>query len=107
MDINRSAKPKVPSIKNLAPIDKVGVLAFSCTTSNSRNQLWADFVEKLDVCSASTDFAEHLPVEAPIHNHVCHGVHSENHFPVFEHVFAVMEFFNKIGSKTPLQAMKD
>ena len=33
MDINRSAKPRVPSIKNLAPIDNVGVLAFSCTTA--------------------------------------------------------------------------
>jgi len=32
MGINRSAKPRVPSIKNLTPVDNVGVLAFSCTT---------------------------------------------------------------------------
>jgi hypothetical protein len=33
MDITRSAKPRVPSIKNLAPVDNVGVLAFRCTTA--------------------------------------------------------------------------
>ncbi len=32
MDINRSAKPRVPAIKNLAPVVNVGVLTFSCTT---------------------------------------------------------------------------
>jgi len=41
MDINRSAKPRVPSIKNLASVDNVGVLAFSCTTTSARIQPWA------------------------------------------------------------------
>jgi len=40
MHINRSAKPRVPSIKNLEPIDNVGVLAFSCTTLSDRTALW-------------------------------------------------------------------
>lgn len=35
MDINRPAKPRVPSIKNLAQVGNVGVLAFSCTTANA------------------------------------------------------------------------
>lgn len=36
IDTNRSAKPGVPSINDLAPIDSVGVLAFSCTTPSGR-----------------------------------------------------------------------
>jgi hypothetical protein len=32
MDMNQSAKPRMPSIKNLAALDNVGVLACSCTT---------------------------------------------------------------------------
>lgn len=32
MDVNRSTKPGVPSIKNLAALGNVGVLAFSCIT---------------------------------------------------------------------------
>uniref|UniRef100_UPI002601DCDB hypothetical protein n=1 Tax=uncultured Ruegeria sp. TaxID=259304 RepID=UPI002601DCDB len=32
MDINRPAKPRMPSVKNLAPVGNVGVLTFSCTT---------------------------------------------------------------------------
>jgi hypothetical protein len=39
--MNRSTKPRMPPIKNLAPLANVGVLAFSCTTSSSRNQPWA------------------------------------------------------------------
>jgi hypothetical protein len=36
MDMNQSAKPRMPSIKNLAAFDNVGVLACSCTTKNDR-----------------------------------------------------------------------
>ena len=35
MDINRSAKPRMPAIKNLAPVVNVGVLAFNCTTPSA------------------------------------------------------------------------
>jgi len=42
MDINRSAKPRVPAIKNLAPVVNVGVLTFSCTTINALTLPMAD-----------------------------------------------------------------
>ena len=36
MDMNKSTKPGMPSIKNLAALSNVGVLTFSCTTSTDR-----------------------------------------------------------------------
>ena len=39
MDINRLAKPGVPSIKNVAALDNVGVLACSCTPSSALTPL--------------------------------------------------------------------
>jgi hypothetical protein len=41
MDIDRSAEPGMPWIKNLAPVGNVGVLAFSCTTENAHTPLLA------------------------------------------------------------------
>jgi len=38
MNINRPTEPRMPSIKNLAPVGNVGVLAFSCTTTNAHTQ---------------------------------------------------------------------
>jgi hypothetical protein len=42
MDIKRSAKPRVPSIKDLAPVDNVGVLAFGCTITSDPTPPMAD-----------------------------------------------------------------
>jgi hypothetical protein len=36
MDIDRLAKPRMPSIKNLPAFDNVGVLACCCTTTSAR-----------------------------------------------------------------------
>jgi hypothetical protein len=38
MDMNKSTKPGMPSIKNLAALSNVGVLTFSCTTTGVLTQ---------------------------------------------------------------------
>jgi hypothetical protein len=53
-------------------------------------------LKKLGVCPGSIDFAERLTAEVLFLNYVCHGVHFENHVPVFEHDFAVAEFFSPL-----------
>jgi hypothetical protein len=40
MDMNKSTKPGMPSIKNLAALSNVGVLTFSCTTQDGRTAHW-------------------------------------------------------------------
>lgn len=38
-----------------------------------------------------------FPLKLLFINHVCQGLHSENHVPVFERDFTAAEFFNTIS----------
>ena len=86
---NGSSPPMVLVYKNGPKLPSMG------SAADGRSQ---PIVLKNSVSAQSRSISQNtFPLKLLFINHVCQGLHSENHVPVFERDFTAAEFFNKIS----------